>query len=388
MNPSLRIKDKGEAVRTVYLIRHGEVDFGGEKRCVGHTEVSLSERGKAQIAELAAFFENRELSTVYTSPLERTRLTAEYIFRGRWPIEVCNSLIELFMGDWEGLTFSEIRQRYPELYERRGQNPEVVTPPNGETLAAAQVRAAAAIETILSNSKRRRFGGDIAVVAHGGINRLLLCKYLEIALKDWQTIPQPYGCFNILRAGENTIIVDEAGRMPKDAPDETECFRLLREKQTPQPVIDHCRAVLSMAERITPFLLRRGIHIDREFVRAGALLHDIARTHPDHARTGAFWIRAEGYPKIAKIIAEHEQLPARHGSSTARAGDSAVLRLDESAVVFLADKMILGTEEVTLEERFARSREKCRDETAKLAHDERFRQALWLRENFFPGKDV
>ena len=167
--------------------------------------------------------------------------------------------------------------------------------------------------------------------------------------------------------------------MPKDAPGEDECFRLLLKKQTPRPVIDHCRAVLAMAESIMPFLLRQGIRIDRELVRTGALLHDIARTHPDHARTGASWIRAEGYPKVAKIVAEHEQLPM------GPVRDSTEICLDESALVFLADKLIIGTAEVTLEERFAHAREKCRDEAARIAHDERFRQALWLREIVFSG---
>jgi hypothetical protein len=59
------------------------------------------------------------------------------------------------------------------------------------------------------------------------------------------------------------------------------------------------------------------------------------------------------------------------------------VRIDEAAVVYLADKLVVNTEEVTLEERFARSREKCRDEAARLAHEKRFRFALGLRERIF-----
>jgi broad specificity phosphatase PhoE len=97
------------------------------------------------------------------------------------------------MGEWEGLTFSEIKRRFPELYEQRGQNPERFTPPNGETLAAGQTRAAGTIQEILSKTT-----GDIAIVAHSGINRLLLCTYKNIPLNEWMTISQPYGGITIL----------------------------------------------------------------------------------------------------------------------------------------------------------------------------------------------
>jgi putative nucleotidyltransferase with HDIG domain len=278
---------------------------------------------------------------------------------------VCDSLTELDMGDWEGLTFSEIKRKFPELYEQRGQNPGRFTPPNGETLAAGQMRAAAAVQQILSKTT-----GDIAVIAHSGINRLLLCMYKGIALTEWITIPQPYGCINTLWIAENSIIVHETGRMPRDVPDNLECFRLLRNKNTPQMVIDHGKAVAEKTEEIAAVLIKRGIPIDRELVFAGALLHDIARSQNHHAAAGASWLEAEGYPRVAKIIAEHEDLPEP-------------VHLDESALVYLADKLILGTEEVTIEKRFARSLEKCPDEAARLAHDKRYQQALWLCEQIF-----
>jgi probable phosphoglycerate mutase len=93
------------------------------------------------------------------------------------------------MGAWEGLSFSQIKQQFPELYELRGQNPQAHIPPNGETLEAGQARVDGAVQRILSKTT-----GDIAIVAHSGINRLLLCKYKEIGLNEWINIPQPYCC--------------------------------------------------------------------------------------------------------------------------------------------------------------------------------------------------
>jgi putative nucleotidyltransferase with HDIG domain len=350
-------------MRNLYIIRHGEPEFNGEKRCIGHTDLPLSERGKDQARALAVFFDNRTLSTVYSSPLSRVHETAELLCKNRRPIVVCDSLTELAMGEWEGLTFSEIRRRFPALYEQRGKNP-VITSPNGEALESGQTRAAAAIQQILQTPDTSQ--GDIVVVAHAGINRLLVCRYKGMAMNEWMKYTTRW---------ESGIAIDEIGSMPRDAPDEAECFRLLRKKQTPPLVIDHCRAVARKAEEIAAPLIRRGSPLDRELIRAGALLHDIARSQPCHARTGADWLIAEGYPKIAKIIAEHEDLPEP-------------VHLDESAVVYLADKLIVNTEEVTLEERFAQSLEKCRDEAARLAHEKRFRQALWLREKIFVQEHV
>jgi putative nucleotidyltransferase with HDIG domain len=349
-------------VRTLYLVRHGEVDFGGVKRCIGRTDMPLSDRGKNQAERLKDFFIGKGLTGLYASPAQRTRLTADIISQGRWPVHLCNGLAEIDMGDWEGLTFAEIKQHFSDLYTRRGRNPAGHIPPNGETPAYAQMRTAAVIKQILTQSE-----GNAAVVAHSGVNRLLLCKYRNLALEDWLSLPQPYGCINKLLIEENNITVEEAGRMPVDFPDEEECFRLFREKGTPQTVIDHCQAVAYKAAEIASVFAKQGIGINGDLVYIAALLHDIAKGCTRHAKTGADWMRAEGYPKVADIITLHEDLPEPAA-------------FDEAAVVYLADKLVMGTVGVSLEERFTRSREKCHDPAARSAHEKRFRQALRLRE--------
>ncbi|MDR0583724.1 MAG: histidine phosphatase family protein [Treponema sp.] len=351
----------GKTLRTLYLVRHGEVDFGGVKRCIGRTDIPLSERGKYQAERLKVFFTGKGLTGLYASPARRTRLTADIISQGRWPVQLCSGLAEINMGDWEGLTFVEIKKRFPDLYTLRGQN-RAIAPPNGETPAQVQIRAAAAIEQILTQSE-----GNVTVVTHAGVNRLLLCKYQNLAPEDWLSLPQPYGCINKLWIGEDGITVGEAGRMPVDIPDEEECFKLFRKKETPQRVVDHCQAVAYKAMEITSVFAKYGTGINGDLVYIAALLHDIAKGHRSHAQTGADWLRAEGYPKVADIIALHEDLPEP-------------VVLDEAAVVYLADKLLMGTLEVSLEERFTYSMEKCHDETARSAHEKRFRQALRLRE--------
>jgi hypothetical protein len=271
------------------------------------------------------------------------------------------------MGAWEGLSFSEIRDIYPELYQKRGENPESVSPPNGETLATASDRISAAFYQILLKST-----GDIVLVAHSGVIRILICMLKGLPLKAWLTLPQPYGCINMVRIAGNNIMTDEVGIMPRDAPTDSECFDMLSEKETPQAVTDHCRMVAVKADEIASVLIRQGNFINKGIVRAGSMLHDIARVYPHHSKIGATWITEAGYPRVAKVIAEHELLPEP-------------VCFDESAVVCLADKMILGTQEVTLEERFAHSRKRCNDETACRNHEVRACQAFFLRDTIFPS---
>jgi hypothetical protein len=269
------------------------------------------------------------------------------------------------MGEWEGLAFSQIRETWPELYEERGRNPEV-SPPHGETLSGATERIADAFQQILSKSS-----GNIIITAHSAVNRLLICKLRGLSLSSWAELPQPYGCINTILINGYDITVGEIGILPRDFPAEEECFRLMAHKETPQAVIDHCRAVAAKADELADALIRQGFHLDRGIIHAGALMHDIARAFPNHPKLGASWIAAAGYPRIAKVVAEHEFLPEP-------------IIIDESAIVYLADKLIQGTEEVSLEMRFANSLKKCHDEEARQNHEMRACQAFSLWNKIFP----
>jgi alpha-ribazole phosphatase len=353
-------------MRTIYLIRHGKVAFHGKKCCIGRTDLPLSEGGRNQALELASYFHDKDLTIIYTSPLERARSTADLLAQGRWPIEACPLLTELNMGDWEGLTFSEIKDTWPALYAERGQNPESVVPPNGETLSDAMDRIGAVFQQILSHSS-----GNIAIVAHSAVNRLLICKLAGLPLRSWASLPQPYGCVTTILINGNDIRVEEIGRMPLEVPGDDECFSLISQRETPRAVVDHCRAVAAKADEVAAVFTKQGFSLNAGIVHAGALLHDIARVYPRHAQLGASWIRAAGYLRIARVVEEHELLPEP-------------IRINESAVVYLADKLIQGTKEVSLEERFTHSLEKCRDEAARQNHEMRAGQAFFLLNKFLP----
>ena len=107
-------------MRDIYLIRHGMPDFpGGARMCLGRTDLPLGLRGRLQAALLGAEFAGSGLGDCFCSRLTRSRETAELMGCER-PV-VIPGLEEMDAGEWDGLSFDEIRRRWPEYYERRGR---------------------------------------------------------------------------------------------------------------------------------------------------------------------------------------------------------------------------------------------------------------------------
>ena len=99
-------------MKRVYLIRHALPDFpDGQRRCLGRTDIPLGDAGLAQAEAMAASLPT--VTAVFSSPLTRAVQTARTISQ---EITILDGLRELDYGQWDGLTFGQIRQRFPELY--------------------------------------------------------------------------------------------------------------------------------------------------------------------------------------------------------------------------------------------------------------------------------
>ena len=107
--------------------------------------------------ELASWFKSRCVEAVYSSPLSRCMETAEYIAGEQQRVHVEEGLVELDAGEWENMEFTEIRSRYPQLYEERGRSIGTVPPPGGESFARGAERLQDALNRILGNTR-----GDVA----------------------------------------------------------------------------------------------------------------------------------------------------------------------------------------------------------------------------------
>ena len=141
--------------------------------------------------------------------------------------------------------------------------------------------------------------------------------------------------------------------------------------------MEHCRAAARAAMDIVCALAAAGLCLDETRIYAAALLHDVSKGTPGHALAGAGLMSQLGYPELAPLIAQHNDLEEPS-------------RTDEAAVVFLADKLRRGAAPVRVTERFRESLSRCRDEEARRAHGRRLEAALESarRINDICGKDV
>jgi alpha-ribazole phosphatase len=179
----------------IYLLRHGEVVQAERRRFVGHLDVPLSPHGEAQSMAQAARLRAVKLAAVFTSDLTRAVRTGEIIGapHGLVPRPL-PALREMNMGRWDGLTSAELQAREPEAFQqwmsRFGEYPF----PGGEDVAALVARAWPAFEAIVA----AHAGQAVAVVAHAGSNRAILCRALGLPLARLIALGQDYAALTLL----------------------------------------------------------------------------------------------------------------------------------------------------------------------------------------------
>lgn len=343
----------------IYLIRHGapEMDLSQGPVCLGSgTDPHLSAEGVRQAGRLAVWLEGR-VSAVYSSPLARCVETA----RETCEPQVVRGLEEIGMGEWEGHRFSELKELYPDVYERRGLD-ITVQPPGGEDVFDALTRFKQALLSIADA------GRGIAVVAHAGVNKLLLAELYDLPFESYWDIDQPYACVNTLEYDGEALRALSRALTPARVPSSDECQALLRDAGTPKDVMLHCAAVRDLAVEIAKTLDRAGRILDLPLISAAALLHDMLRASKEHAALAAKRLSDMGYSELAGVIAVHHDLPL------------GCERVCEAAVVYYADKLVLGTQSVKVTERFAASEARCTTPGAREEHARRLAQALRVEE--------
>ena len=193
-------------MRTILLFRHAPVDhFSGASCCLGsRTDVPASPEALAAAAKLAPLLREAGVASVWHSPMLRCRQTAEAM-AGGLPVGSVPGLEELDCGQWDGLSFDEIRARFPEEYARRGAD-GALPPPGGEAPEEAARRGLAALRALVERTE-----GSIAVVAHAGINRAMLCSLTGRPMAEMRALAQPYLCVNVLRFDGADFSVEAVG---------------------------------------------------------------------------------------------------------------------------------------------------------------------------------
>ena len=175
-------------MRKIYLIRHAKPLFpNGVTVCIGKTDLPLSPEGEEHAKRLGEFMRRFDFSSVWHSGLVRSRETARIAFGDSFALRCSPLLQELDFGEWEGLSFDDVKERYPEYYEKRGKDLYLM-PPGSEPRETGAKRLNAALRSILNETE-----GNAAAVTHSAINRSFLC---TLGLKE--PVFQPYCCINVL----------------------------------------------------------------------------------------------------------------------------------------------------------------------------------------------
>jgi alpha-ribazole phosphatase len=190
-------------MKTIYLLRHGEIQTCHPRRFVGRRELPLTPSGRQQMADLAELFARRSIDKLISSPLGRCRESATILAEQlEVEYEVRHQLTEINLGAWEGMTVAEVEERYPGQHAARGRDIVTFRPDGGESFQDLLDRSWPVFDELWATA-----GEGLAVIAHAGVNRVLLCTILGIPLANLFRIDQAYGCVNIIHRGSKGLTV-------------------------------------------------------------------------------------------------------------------------------------------------------------------------------------
>ncbi len=164
-----------------YLTRHGETDWNIQNRIQGQTDTLLNERGREQAHELAKRLKDEyEIKSVYTSRQKRARETAEVIGRAIHvtPI-VREGLEEISLGSWEGYTWKQVREQFPDEYQAWYTNRRYQIPPGGESYQQLLNRLLPTLDAILNENS-----GNVLMVSHSAVIMTLMTYLYDTPFED------------------------------------------------------------------------------------------------------------------------------------------------------------------------------------------------------------
>lgn len=174
-------------------MRHGRVAGHEQRRFLGRTEAPLDNHGRAQ----CVWWRDKlpPLAEVWCSPLGRARESAA--LASDCPAETKDALREINLGDWDGLPMDRVRAAQPAAFAERGRRLDTFRPPGGESFADLAERAYPVLRAA-ADYLEHPGAGNLLLMAHGGVNRTLLCLALGVPLANLLRLGQNYACLNRL----------------------------------------------------------------------------------------------------------------------------------------------------------------------------------------------
>lgn len=170
---------------TLYIVRHGETVWNTEKRMQGRHDSSLTERGVEQAELLAERLKNINFSVIYSSPLGRTVKTSQIIgLQRNLPIIKEDRLIEMDLGDWEGLTQEQILKKNEEQLYNFWNKPQLYISDGGEEFSDVRKR----IKPLIKDIENKHDNEKILLVTHSITLKTIMSNFEGRSLeKFWES---------------------------------------------------------------------------------------------------------------------------------------------------------------------------------------------------------
>ncbi|MFK8110593.1 MAG: histidine phosphatase family protein [Rubripirellula sp.] len=144
---------KSAPVSQVLLIRPGATEFDDQGRIKGSLDMPMSEHGRTQVNSLTEQISDFQVRTIYTSPCESARETAECLAAARGVrIKVIDAFRNIDHGLWHGKLIDELRRNHPRVYRQGQESPTDICPPEGESIRDAKARVIKAVRKLMRKS--------------------------------------------------------------------------------------------------------------------------------------------------------------------------------------------------------------------------------------------
>jgi broad specificity phosphatase PhoE len=186
--PRRKPRIKPPATRLL-LIRHGEVEARYQGIFGGRIDMNLSPRGRQQAKILAGYLQGKTIDAIYASPMKRVQQTLAPTLKLNGHTQtIFDDLREIDFGDWTGLDWHAVRDRFHFAVHEWLEQIEKPGAPNGENGRMFRARLKPCLEEII----RKHPGQNVAVFCHGGVIRALLAILLELPLPKTNSFEVEY----------------------------------------------------------------------------------------------------------------------------------------------------------------------------------------------------
>jgi probable phosphoglycerate mutase len=181
--------------QAIFLLRHGAIQHrSAPRRFIGQTDLPLNDRGRRQAHYWRACLAHATVAGICCSDLCRCTETARIAVPGEPPpVRAVPAMREIDLGQWDGLSFERVRRQWPDAFRQRGQDIAGFRPPDGESFTDLHQRVIPAFEEMVG-----RTDGNLLIVAHAGVNRVILCHLLGMPLGHLFRISQCPGAMNVI----------------------------------------------------------------------------------------------------------------------------------------------------------------------------------------------